>query len=171
MEPLAIGAALVAIATAGVKTIGWVAKKVRDRRAIARGPAAALSGPYPVRFTCREHTEFHPSSGYREGLAFEVFNVTDQSVTVKGFGLEISMSHDQGTWHEDEHARRRPPLAFPIRLDAHDGVEGYIDTEEVSETLHDRGEGDFVVGWRLYVDLIGYGRSFAPIEKATTTGS
>src|SRR4051794_37968547 len=91
-----LGAIAAAMAIVGGFATGarWLLKKGRERKALkaenARAGLPPPEQPYPARLTCREETDFHPGSGYHEGLVFEVFNESDQPVTVKGFGLDIT---------------------------------------------------------------------------------
>ena len=124
--------------------------------------------PYPVQFTCREDNGFHPSSGYHEGLFFEVFNESDKPVTVKGFGLEITL-RTQAEWHEYDTS---PPFAA-VHLSGsgpqpNDGLDGHINTEWLADEIWARGESDYVVNWRPYVELAGYGVKTVDIEKEST---
>jgi hypothetical protein len=112
--------------------------------------------PYPVRLTVRDHEEFHPSSGYQEGSRFEVFNESDEPVTVLGFGLKLTMQRG-GEWHDYEQARHHPPYEFPYRLAPNDGLDGYIHHESLMDVLHERGDYEVLVATTPYVDVMGYG--------------
>jgi hypothetical protein len=104
----------------------------------ARVPAA-VRDDFPVRLTCRSETDFHPSSGYHEGLSFEVFNHSDKAVRIKGFGLKLRLSGRNGEWFETEQTRSHPPLDLPSRLLPNDGLEGYLDSESLGDRLHEEG--------------------------------
>jgi hypothetical protein len=170
VEVLFAIAAAVGILTGALTLASWIAGKRRDRKRRKAEQALAPRPPdeptYPVRLTCREETEFDPDSGFHEGLIFEVFNESDKPVTINGFGLEITMQA-QGEWHEYEQARHHPPHVFPVRLEPHDGLQGYIQPEAVVEDIHSRGRGDYVVDWSPYVDVLGYGKKAAEVKKAT----
>jgi len=91
MEVVTVVATFVGILTGVATLVGLLSKKVKGRKARRLELALAADGPadsYPVRFRCREEEEFHPQSGFHEGLVFEVFNHSDHPVTVKSFGLE-----------------------------------------------------------------------------------
>jgi hypothetical protein len=167
VELLGAVAAGIAIVTGGIKGGGWLLAKRRERKALAAKAGASgwpTDPPYPVRLKCREQTEFHPQSGYHEGLVFEVFNESDKAVTVKGFGLDITL-HSQDEWHDYEQARHYPPYEFPLRREPHDGLDGFIDTEALVDEIHTRGDSDYVVEWRPYVDVAGYGKHTVDLEK------
>lgn len=170
MEALGAIAAVIGIATAVIKGGGWIRKKRVERKAVmaaqAREALQPTEPPYPVRFTCRDETEFHPGSGYHEGLVFEVFNHSNNPVSVKGFGLDITM-RTQDEWHEYEQARHHPPYEFPVRLVPHDALDGYIDTDALAEEIDMRGQSDCVLEWRPYVEVAGYGKKVVEVEKAT----
>jgi hypothetical protein len=161
---IAAGLVVAAIA-AGAR---FATNKVQARRVLRRnqsqGDLPAPEPPFPVRLTCREETEFHPSSGYSEGLVFEVFNTSDQPVTVRGFGLDVTM-HDHAEWHEYEQARHFPPYSFPVRLEPHDALDGVIDTEAFGDELYERGVKEQFVEWRPYVDVAGYGIGNVEIDR------
>jgi hypothetical protein len=55
---------------------------------------------FPVQLTCRSETDSHPGSGYHEGLCFQVFNLSDEPVRIKGFGLKLLMSSRNDEWSE-----------------------------------------------------------------------
>lgn len=161
-------AASIAIITGLLKGGAWLRKKLTEHKALrARGPQAALPSPasldepYPVRFACWGRTDFHPDSGYAEGLEFELFNASDNPVLVKGFGLEISIRAN-GDWHAYEQARTHPRRDFPVRLNSHEALDGYIDTEALVEELSDAPGR--VLDWDPYVELAGYGKQLTDIE-------
>ncbi|MDQ3767605.1 MAG: hypothetical protein M3346_09695 [Actinomycetota bacterium] len=158
-------AGIVATVAALLKGGGWLRKKLRERKARKGQRALAANPPYPVRLTCREETEFHPGSGYHEGLVFEVFNHSDKPVTVKGFGLDITMQ-GQAEWHEHELARHHPPYNFPARLAPNDALDGYIDTDVLADEIYERGDHDYVVSWSPYVEVAGFGEK--TVEAETT---
>lgn len=165
---VAIVAGFVAIATGVVKGGGWLLKKGREKKARKQQQALAAQGSegaedrYPVRFTCREETEFHPGHGYRDGYVFEVFNHSEKPVTVNGFGLDLEMYlHDE--WHEYEQAVTYPPVQFPRRLAPNDALEGSIDTEGLLDELHPRKE-EFR-SWKPYVAVAGFGKKYVKPEK------
>ena len=118
---------------------------------------AELVEDFPLRLTCRDETEFDPGSGYREGLQFEVFNHSDKTVRVRGFGLRLSMAGPGADWVEYQQARQHPPIDFPVPLDPNDALEGYIDHESLGEDLHQRGLVEYVGESAPYVDVIGFG--------------
>jgi hypothetical protein len=152
-------AASIAILTAIVRGLYWIYRKFRERRDQRAAPQPA----YPVRLTCREANDFHPSSGYHEGLHIEVFNKSERTVTIRGFGLDIEM-RGPDMWHDFQATHQYPADTFPLRLEPHDGVDGYIDVEALRDEIHARGESSFVIGWRPYVEVVGYGQAVAEIE-------
>ncbi len=169
MEIVPIIAGAVAILTGLVKAGSWIATKRRARKTLkAERAAAALPPPaprYPVRFTCRANEDYHPSSGYREILEFEVYNDSERPVTVKGFGLDVTM-HAQSEWHEHEQAYRPGGQPLPIRLEPYEAIEGYIDTEALADEITERGEREYVVRWDPYLELAGHGKLIVEIDKS-----
>lgn len=157
------GAVLATLVAAGIIAAARAAAKVFKRK--KEGKATDPAATYPVRLTCREHEEFHPSSGYQDGVILEVFNHSNKPVSVKGFGFKITMQDHHQEWPDYELARHFPPHEFPIRLAPNDGLEGYIQAEALAEDLYERGEADFVQGnWVPYVEVIGYGEMTGKIE-------
>jgi hypothetical protein len=118
---------------------------------------------FPVRLTCRSETDFHPSSGYHEGLYFQVFNLSDKPVRIKGFGLKLLMSSRNGEWSETEQARSHPPVELPARLEPNDGLEGYLDSESLGDRLHEEGLSKALVDSHPYVEVVGFGQRTAKI--------
>jgi hypothetical protein len=55
------------------------------------------------------------------------------------------------------------PTSFSA-ASANDGLEGVIDTEALTDEMYERGGSDYVVGWRAYVEVVGYGRKFVEIQ-------
>jgi hypothetical protein len=84
-------------------------------------------------------------------------------VTIRGFGLDIEM-RGPDVWHDFQATHQYPVDIFPLRLEPHDGVDGYIDVEALRDEIHARGESSFVIGWRPYVEVVGYGQAVAEIE-------
>jgi hypothetical protein len=153
------GAVIAALVTAGILALirlGW-----RWRR--SRRPVSKPDDYFPVRLTCRSETGFHPSSGYHEGLGFEVFNHSDKPVRIKGFGLKLRMAGRNGEWFETEQARSHPPVKLPAVLRPNDGFEGYLDSESLGDRLHEEGLNKELVDSRPYVEVVGFG------ERTTET--
>jgi hypothetical protein len=156
---LAEAAAGIAILSAVAGSVKWAIAKSRQTK--QKRELATAEEQYPVRLTCEERNDFHPASGYREGVFVEVFNIGDRPVTVKGFGLDLTLTGPQ-EWHEYIDVRSHQ---FPVRLDPHDGLDGYIDTEAVADQICVDGQSDYAVGWKAYVDVAGYGIKTVNIAK------
>jgi hypothetical protein len=147
-----------------ILTAAWGAVRAARRKLRERRQRKEIKQPsYPVRLICREANDFHPSSGYHEGLYFEIFNESEKPVTVRGFGLDIEM-RGPDEWHGYQLSHQHPADTFPMRLEPNDAVDGYIDIEALRDEIHGRGESRFLVGWRPYVDVAGYGQAFSEIE-------
>jgi hypothetical protein len=95
-EVLGAIAAAIAIVAGVVKGGGWARRKLRERK--ERNRAAESEPEYPVRLTCSDADDYHPSVGFHEGLYIEVFNQSEKPVTIKSFGLDLTMHH-QAEWH------------------------------------------------------------------------
>jgi hypothetical protein len=158
MEILPELSAAAGVLTALASVGHWLRKRWSGRN--ARG----LPSAYPVRLTCRADDDLDPQSGPREGLDFEVFNHSDKTVTVRGFGLEMTL-HNFHEWQEWALARHHPPHKFPVRLEPHDGLDGHIDTEALIDELHFRA--DYLLDWKPYVDVVGYDKLHVDIQKPT----
>lgn len=158
-ETLGALAAGIGILTGIAGVVRWVYRRFRKWRA-QRTPAQPI---YPVRLTCREANDFHPSSGYHEGLHFEVFNESERTVILRGFGLDIEM-RGPAVWHDYQFTHQYPADAFPLRLKPHEGVDGYIDIEALRDEIYARGESSFLIGWSPYVEVVGHGQAVAEIE-------
>ena len=141
-----------------------VAQQRREHKVRKQQQTLAANLPYPVRFTVREETDFHPSSVYHEGLVFDVFNHSDKPVTVRGFGVDITYA-TQDEWHEYEQARHHPPYDFPIRLAPHDGLDGSIETDALADEIAERGLDDCFVSWSPYVEVAVFGKKTVEVEK------
>jgi hypothetical protein len=133
-------------------------RRQRAKRTIAAEAA------YPVRFTSRDVTDFHPQSGYHEVRTFEVFNKSDKAVTVKGFGLHI-VFEGQEDWDEFFQATVHPAPVFPVRLEPNDALDGYIHMESLGDELHGRGLLDRIVSIKPYVEIAGYGEHNVEAES------
>jgi len=157
-----LGALIVSLIGAGVIAgIRFGRGRLRSRKA-----KVDVAAPFPLRFTCRDETEFDPGSGYREGLRFEVFNPSDKAVKVKGFGLKLSMAGSGADWIEYEQAHQYPRIEFPVWLKSYDGLEGYIDHESLGDELHQRGLARFLRESTPYVEVIGFGEHTTEISVA-----
>lgn len=161
-EVLGAVAATIAIVTGAVKGGSWVRRKLRERK---ERTSAQSEPEYPVRLTCSDADDYHPSAGFQEGYYIEVFNHSEKPVTVKGFGLDITMQ-GQAEWHEHELARHHPPYNFPARLAPNDALDGYIDTDVLADEIYERGDHDYVVSWSPYVEVAGFGEK--TVEAETT---
>jgi hypothetical protein len=89
-------------------------------------------------------------------LVFEVFNLSDKTVTVRGFGLDCTYAASD-EWHEYELARQHPARNFPVRLEPHNALDGFIETDFVADEIHERGNYKYFVEWKPHVDVAGYG--------------
>lgn len=153
-EVLGAVAATIDIVTGGVKGGSWVRRKLRERK--ERKSAAQSEPEYPVRLTCSDADDYHPSAGFHEGYYIEVFNHSEKPVTVKGFGLDLTMHH-QAEWHRYEYPIGYSHSSFPSRVEPNDGLDGYIDTEALADQIYLDGEKDDWIETHAYVDLIGFG--------------
>jgi hypothetical protein len=162
LEVISAVAAGIAILTAAAGVLRAVRRKLRE----GGQQKSADQHSYPVRLVCREANDFHPKSGYHEGLYLEVFNNSEDPVTIRGFGLDIEM-RGPDEWHDDQLTHQHPADTFPVRLEPNDAVDGYIDVEALRDEIHARRESQFVIGWRPYVEVAGYGRAFSEIEPDT----
>lgn len=167
LEILTAGAATIAILTGGFKSAHWMIARRRNRKALKQQAAAAPAPPaYPVRLTCRNETEFHPSAGYREGFNFEVFNHSDRRVQVRHFGLEIKLHH-QDDWYDYITPRRPPPqYEFPVWLEPNEALDGFVDTESIADDYYEEGTHEYFVNWKPYVDVAGFGKHYVEIDRA-----
>jgi hypothetical protein len=149
-------AGTVTVVGSSIKGGGWFLRRRQARKQAAiEATAGSGAATYPVRFTVWSETEFHPGSGYHEGLAFEVYNQSDHPVTIKGFGLEVELLTSGNRWTDREFARAISPLSFPVRLAPHDALTGYVDTEYLGDRLY--SEGHEQLASEPFVDVAGFG--------------
>lgn len=169
VDPLVIAAGVITtLIAASIVTLSKVgADRLRSWKARAEAQAAPA---YPVRLICRDETEFDPESGYHEFLYFEIFNHSNRTVRVKGFGLRIAMTGPHDQWNEYIQAHQHPLINFPARLRPNDGIEGYMDHEAVGDEMHERGLFDYAGHATPYVDVVGYGEHTAEVTKAAASG-
>lgn len=161
--PIIAGSIAILTAALGLVRFGW--KKWAERKALkAQRRQEIVPGEraYPVRATCREETEFHPGSGYHDGLWFEIFNQSDHPVTVKAFGLDLTLQQ-QDEWHQQELARLDQGRQFPVRLDPHDGVEGGVSLTILYED--ETVPWDYVAAKDAFVEVVGFGRQVLEVQK------
>jgi hypothetical protein len=138
--------------------VGWLAKRAytayQDRK--SRKAEISAEPEYPVKLTCTDASDYHPSAGFHEGYKIEVFNHSDKPVTVNGFGLDLTLQ-GQAEYHRYEHPIGYSFSSFPIRVPPNDGLDGYIDAEALSDQVFLDGEADNWIKTEAYVDLIGFG--------------
>lgn len=165
VEILSAVAATVAIVTGGTKLASWIKARREARRELERRAASADAQPaFPVRMKCVERDDFHPQNGYHSIMQLEVFNHSDRPVSIKGFGLEVRL-RQQASWTEDVRVRKAPPsFEWPVRLEPHDAIEGFIDTEGVAEDYATEGTREFVEETKPFVEVAGFGRLYVEPE-------
>lgn len=146
-----VGAGILAAIRWGYKR--WEAEKEKEQASAA----VTTEPPYPVRLICEDVDDYDPRSGHHEGFRIEIYNESDKPVTVKGFGLDLTMA-GPAEWHRYRNVVSRQPISFPMRLEAYDGIEGYIDAEGLADEIWSEGQDQNWKATHAYVDLIGHGK-------------